>query len=34
VNKGIDSRLPCRHAVLIIRAVRDSMHTRSATIAS
>ncbi len=34
VSEGIDSLLPCRHAVLIIRAVRDSMHTRSAAMAS
>jgi hypothetical protein len=34
MNKAIDSLLPCRHAVLIIRTVRYSMHTHSAATAS
>jgi hypothetical protein len=34
VDEGIDSLLPCRHAVLIIRAVRDSMPTRHAATAT
>jgi hypothetical protein len=26
VSEGIDSRLPCRHAVVIVLVVRDSTH--------
>ena len=34
VDEGIKSRLPCRHAVLIIRATRDSMPARNAAMTS
>jgi hypothetical protein len=34
VNEGVDSLLPCRHAVVTIRAVRDSTHTRNAATAT